>query len=174
MLLIENRERVVSKDEIIERIWDGRVVSESAVASRVKSARQAIGDSGEAQRLIRTAHKLGFRFVAEVESTQAPRDSIAARADAPLVAPVDEPARRPSIAVLPFTLVGVAGPYGSIADALPHDLIVELSPPALAVRHRARVIVPVPWLGRRDRSRPRRAECPLLPVRRRRDRHSIA
>jgi DNA-binding winged helix-turn-helix (wHTH) protein len=65
-LLIENRERVVSKDEIIERIWDGRIVSESAVSSRVKSARQAIGDSGEAQRLIRTVHKLGFRFVAEV------------------------------------------------------------------------------------------------------------
>jgi TolB-like protein len=126
-LLIENRERLVSKDEIIERIWDGRIVSESAVASRVKSARQAIGDSGEAQRLIRTTHKLGFRFVAEVESTQAPRDSISARADAARVAAVDEPARRPSIAVLPFTLVGIAGPYGSIADALPHDLIVELS-----------------------------------------------
>ena len=48
-------------------------------------------------------------------------------ADAAPVAAVDEPARRPSIAVLPFTLVGVAGPYGSIAEALPHDLIVELS-----------------------------------------------
>src|ERR1700677_2419744 len=112
-LLIENRERLVSKDEIIERIWDGRIVSESAVASRVKSARRAIGDSGEAQRLIRTIHKLGFRFVAEVESMQAPRDSIAAGADAARVAAADEPARRPSIAVLPFTLVGLAGPYGS-------------------------------------------------------------
>src|ERR1700677_1138308 len=79
-LLIENRERVVSKDEIIERIWDGRIVSESAVSSRVKSARQAIGDSGEAQRLIRTVHKLGFRFVAEGVSRLAPRASIAARA----------------------------------------------------------------------------------------------
>src|SRR5665213_3994672 len=98
-LLIENRERVVSKDEIIERIWNGRVVSESAVASRVKSARQAIGDSGKTQCLIRTTHKLGFRFVAEVESTPAPRDSIAARADAERVAAIDEPARRPSIAV---------------------------------------------------------------------------
>jgi TolB-like protein len=126
-LLIENRERVVGKDEIIERIWDGRVVSESAVASRVKSARQAIGDTGEAQRLIRTAHKLGFRFVAEVESAQAPRASIAAMADAAQIAAIGEPARRPSIAVLPFALVGVAGPYGSIAEALPHDLIVELS-----------------------------------------------
>jgi TolB-like protein len=129
-LLIENRERVVGKDEIIERIWHGRVVSESAVASRVKSARQAIGDSGEAQRRIRTAHKLGFRFIAEVESTPSPKVSIVtsvASADAAPVAPADEPARRPSIAVLPFTLVGVAGPYGSIAEALPHDLIVELS-----------------------------------------------
>ena len=128
LLLIENRERVVSKDEIIERIWGGRIVSDSAIASRVKSARQAICDSGEAQRRIRTAHKLGFRFVAEVESTAAPRASITTMADAPPpVAPVGELARRPSIAVLPFSLVGVAGPYGSIADALPHDLIVELS-----------------------------------------------
>ncbi len=127
LLLIENRERLVGKDEIIDRVWGGRIVSESAVASRVKSARQAIGDSGGAQRLIRTTHKLGFRFVAEVESTQPPRASIAARADVARSAAVDEPAPRPSIAVLPFTLVGVAGPYGSIADALPHDLIVELS-----------------------------------------------
>ena len=126
-LLIENRERVVSRDEIIERIWDGRIVSDSAVASRVKSARQAIGDSGEAQRLIRTTHKLGFRFVAEVESTHPPRASITGITDIAPVAVADEPARRPSIAVLPFTLVGVAGPYGAIADALPHDLIVELS-----------------------------------------------
>jgi TolB-like protein len=126
-LLIENRDRVVGKEEIIERIWDGRVVSESAVASRVKSARRAIGDSGEAQRLIRTVHKQGFRFVANVASARAPSASVAASADAAEVAAAVEPARRPSIAVLPFTLVGAAGPYGSIAEALPHDLIVELS-----------------------------------------------
>src|SRR5688500_4253882 len=67
-LLIENRERLVGKDEIVKRIWDGRIVSEAAIASRVKSARRAIGDDGRAQRMIRTVHKLGFRFVAQVET----------------------------------------------------------------------------------------------------------
>ena len=63
-LLVENRERLVSRDEIIEKVWDGRVVSDAAIASRVKSARQALGDDGKAQRFIRTMHRQGFRFVA--------------------------------------------------------------------------------------------------------------
>ncbi len=70
-LLVENRERLVSKDEIIEKVWDGRIVSDSAVASRVKSARQALGDDGKTQRYIRTLHRQGFRFVAEVRDEPA-------------------------------------------------------------------------------------------------------
>jgi DNA-binding winged helix-turn-helix (wHTH) protein len=64
-LLLENRERLVSKDEIIEKVWDGRVVSEGAVASRIKSARRALGDDGKSQRWIKTIHGQGFRFVAD-------------------------------------------------------------------------------------------------------------
>jgi len=120
-LLVENRERLVSKDEIIEKVWDGRTVSDSAVASRVKSARQALGDDGKAQRFIRTLHRQGFRFVAEVKVAQSVH-----LADSPVVQ-VAEQASRPSIAVLPFQLMGVAGPYAAIADALPHELIMELS-----------------------------------------------
>ena len=48
-LLVENRERLVSKDEIVEKVWDGRIVSDAAVASRVKSARHALGDDGKSQ-----------------------------------------------------------------------------------------------------------------------------
>src|ERR1700731_745200 len=62
-LLVENRERLVSKEEIIDKVWDGRVVSDAAVASRVKSARQALGDDGKSHRFIRTLHRKGFRFV---------------------------------------------------------------------------------------------------------------
>lgn len=65
LLLVENRERLVSKDEIVERVWDGRPVSDSAISSRVKAARQALGDDGEAQLFIRTLHRRGFRFVAD-------------------------------------------------------------------------------------------------------------
>lgn len=122
-LLIENRERLVSKDEIIERIWNGRIVSEAAVSSRVKSARQAIGDDGGAQRMIRTVPKLGFRFVAEVEPLSAPP----APASAQAAAEAQEPAARPSIAVLPFATIGDSAAAAGVAEALPHDLIAELS-----------------------------------------------
>jgi TolB-like protein/DNA-binding winged helix-turn-helix (wHTH) protein len=133
-LLIENRDRLVSKDEIIEKVWDGRVVSDAAVSSRVKSARQAIGDDGKNQRLIRTVQRRGFRFVGEVKPARSAELLPTARAaglehgqgghagDEPPV-----PASRPSIAVLPFRFTGDAGPYGGFADALPHELIVELS-----------------------------------------------
>src|SRR5262252_3703993 len=69
-LLVENRERLVSKDEIVEKVWDGRVVSDAAIASRVKSARQALGDDGRAQRFIKTLHGQGYRFVAQVSAAQ--------------------------------------------------------------------------------------------------------
>src|SRR5262245_30352804 len=66
VLLIENRDRLVTKDEIVDRIWHGRAVSEAALNSRIKSARQAIGDNGSAQELIRTIRQRGFRFVGPV------------------------------------------------------------------------------------------------------------
>ncbi len=124
-LLIENRERLITKDEIVEQVWGGRIVSDAAITSRIKSARQAVGDDGVAQRVIRTVHKRGLRFVAEVRTVNAPA-AVAASAEEGSEA-TQATARRPSIAVLPFSLVGVAGPNQAIADALPHDLIVELS-----------------------------------------------
>jgi TolB-like protein len=124
-LLIENRERVVGRDELIERIWGGRIVSDAAVSSRVKSARQAIGDDGKRQAMIRTLHGVGFRFVGAAAAATAGR-----AAGEPDAQPQDEapsaPAA-PSIAVLPFRLVGVGGLYAAVADGLAHDLIVELA-----------------------------------------------
>ncbi len=120
-LLVENRERLVSKDEILEKVWDGRIVSDAAIASRVKSARQALDDDGQAQRCIKTIHRQGFRFVADVNVARTVQ-----LVDQP-VAQSAEQASRPSIAVLPFRLMGEAGPYAAIADALPHELITELS-----------------------------------------------
>lgn len=124
-LLIENRDRLVGRDEIVERIWNGRIVSEAAIDSRVRSARAAIGDDGRAQAMIRTLPKKGYRFVAEVQEAGA--TSSPATAPAQPEAPAEEPAPRPSIAVLPFTLNGQGGHVGSLADALAHDLIAELS-----------------------------------------------
>jgi DNA-binding winged helix-turn-helix (wHTH) protein len=70
--LIEHRERLVHKNELFETIWDGRVVTDSALTSRIKSARQALGDSGKAQQFIRTIYGKGFRFVACVRSSILP------------------------------------------------------------------------------------------------------
>lgn len=122
-LLIDNRDRLVTKDEIVEQVWNGRIVSEAAISSRVKSLRQALGDDGAAQRMVRTVPKLGLRFVAEVEVAGGPEPS--ARSGPALDAP--EPSSRPSIAVLPFAVLGDALGAAALADALPHDLIAELS-----------------------------------------------
>ncbi|HLZ79549.1 MAG TPA: winged helix-turn-helix domain-containing protein [Sphingomonas sp.] len=72
LLLVDHRDRLVTKDEIIETIWKGRIVSDSAIASRIKSARHALLDDGHQQRMIRTIHGMGFRFVGPVESLPIP------------------------------------------------------------------------------------------------------
>ena len=58
-----NPDRMISKDELNQQIWAGRIVSDAVVNSRIRSARQAIGDDGKAQRLIKTVHSRGFRFI---------------------------------------------------------------------------------------------------------------
>src|SRR5262249_21155363 len=70
--LVQNRDRIVSKDELIDVIWHGRIVSEAALSSRISAARRALGDSGNDQSLIRTMYKRGFRFVGELDADAAP------------------------------------------------------------------------------------------------------
>ena len=70
--LIRNRERVVSKDDLIGAVWNGRIVSDAALTTRLNAARRAIGDSGEEQRLLKTLPRKGFRFVGSVQETQTP------------------------------------------------------------------------------------------------------
>ena len=65
--LVQNRDRVVSKDDLIASVWGGRVVSESTLTSRINAARKAVGDSGREQKLIRTIARKGFRFVGDVQ-----------------------------------------------------------------------------------------------------------
>jgi pimeloyl-ACP methyl ester carboxylesterase len=70
--LIENRDRLVTKDELIESVWDGRIISDATLSSRISLARQAVGDSGDSQAVIRTVPRRGFRFVAEVSADSPP------------------------------------------------------------------------------------------------------
>jgi DNA-binding winged helix-turn-helix (wHTH) protein/tetratricopeptide (TPR) repeat protein len=73
--LIRHRERVVSRDELIESIWGGRIVSESALSTRINAVRSAIGDSGTEQRLIKTLPRKGVRFVGEVQEERKPSEA---------------------------------------------------------------------------------------------------
>ena len=70
--LVENRDRVVSKDDLIASVWNGRIVSDSTLDSRINAVRKAVGDSGGQQRLVRTMSRKGFRFVGAVTSTGKP------------------------------------------------------------------------------------------------------
>ena len=128
-LLVENRERLVSKDEIIEKVWDGRIVSEAAVASRIKSARHALGDDGKSQRFIRTIHGQGYRFVASAKALRstASFDTSELAGGTRVEGAASGISSRPSLGVLPFRLVGDGGNYAALAIALPDELITELS-----------------------------------------------
>lgn len=132
--LVRNRDRVVSKEEIVQEIWDGRIVTEATISTCMKGVRQAIGDNGRAQRLIRTVHGRGFRFVAEIKS-DAPEPSppvsneppASAAEQVPIQPPKSKAKRaRPVIAVLPFdNLSGGLDEY--FADGLTEDIITNLA-----------------------------------------------
>ena len=125
LLLAENRERLVSRDEIIEKVWDGRVVSDSALDSRVKSARRALGDDGKAQRFIRTIHGQGFRFVAEVKEAAPASSAVGGRGRRRVSRAKPMPSRRSRCCRSAWS--ATPGRYAAIADALPDELIAELS-----------------------------------------------
>ena len=126
--VIENRERVVSRDDLIAHVWGGRIVSEAALARCINGARSAIGDSGETQRLIKTFQRKGLRFVGTLREEQAPPGNAANAATgtekpAPTLALPD----RPSIAVLP--LDNLSGDKGQdyFSDGISEDILTELS-----------------------------------------------
>ena len=124
--LVEHRDRLVPKEELFEKLWDGRVVTDSALTSRIKSARQAIGDSGKAQRYIKTIHGKGFRFVGDVRVAQGESLVVTGgEGEKPDVSIETSP--RPSIAVLPFRSHADSAPYNTLAEGLAHELITELA-----------------------------------------------
>jgi TolB-like protein/Tfp pilus assembly protein PilF len=124
--LIEHRERVVSKDDLLAALWDGRIVSESTLSTRINAARSAVGDSGEEQRLIKTLPRRGVRFVGDVRPEQAPIGSavgdIAASPRPPFALP-----DRPSIAVLPFVNMSGDSEQDYFADGMAEEIITALS-----------------------------------------------
>ena len=129
--LVENRERVVSRDSLLDSVWGGRIVSESTLASHINAARKAIGDSGSEQRLIRTVARKGFRFVGDVkeaptlDGTQSLKAEITAseEASAHALALPD----KPSIAVLPFLNLSGDPEQDYFIDGVVEDIVSALS-----------------------------------------------
>ena len=121
--LVANHDRVVSRDDLIQEVWGGRIVSESTLTTRIASARRAIGDTGKAQRLIRTLHGRGFRFVGDVAdlATQV-ASAPAAQTNLKAWSPDD----RLPIAVLPFESLAGDSESESLAAGLTQNLIAAL------------------------------------------------
>ena len=130
--LIRQRDRVVSRDDVLEAVWQGRIVSESTLSSRINAARAAIGDDGVGQRLIRTLPRKGLRFVGEVREEQVAArietTSSAVSEGSPVVRRTDAAVPDgPSIAVLPFTNMSGDPESDYFADGMAEEIITALS-----------------------------------------------
>jgi TolB-like protein len=130
--LAQNRDRVVSKDDVIASVWAGRIVSDSTLTSRINAARTAIGDNGDDQKLIRTIARKGFRFVGAVRTKQDPLEP-PHDIDTPLDG-MREGTRqalalpdRPAIAVLPFINLSGDPEQEYFSDGISEDIITALS-----------------------------------------------
>ena len=120
--LLENRDRVVSKDDLIASIWHGRIVSDSTLTSRINAARKVLGDSGDKQKLIRTIARKGIRFVGDVHIRPRSFESQPDTQERPLPLP-----ERPAIAVLPFDNMSGDPEHEYFSDGISEDIITGLS-----------------------------------------------
>jgi TolB-like protein len=130
--LVENRDRVVSKDDLVASIWGGRIVSDSTLTSRINAARKAVGDSGEEQKVIRTIARKGLRFVGSVHTQSS--GAKPTQAAAPPADEIHESLRpalplpdRPAIAVLPFINMSGDPEQEYFSDGISEDMITALS-----------------------------------------------
>lgn len=131
IFLIEKNERLVSKEEIYNSIWSGKVVSESALSSRIKSARKTLDDNGSKQEVIKTLHRKGFRFVAKLKCKEPVKSSlpqfIERRSSETSVSGCQISTTKPKIAVLVFSNLSNIAEQEYFSDGITTDIIAHLS-----------------------------------------------
>jgi TolB-like protein len=129
--LARNPGRLVTKDELIEKVWGGRIVSDAALASRIKSARRALGDDGASQRLIKTVHGRGVRFLGELAAAAPAGGGAPAgaddRAEQQAAASAPSTPEIPSVAVLRFHVPSEDPAHVAIAAGITEDLTTHLA-----------------------------------------------
>jgi TolB-like protein len=125
--LVRHRERVVSKDDLINAVWKGRVVSDAALTTRLNVARNAIGDGGDKQRLIKTLPRKGFRFVGTVQEAQRLAVELVSSAHSRDTKPTPNSAPRLSIVVLPFVNLSGDPEQDYFVDGVTETLTTDLS-----------------------------------------------
>jgi DNA-binding winged helix-turn-helix (wHTH) protein len=102
LFLVRNREQVVTRDDLLEAVWEGRIVSDSTLTTHINAVRKAIGDTGKEQRLIRTVSRKGIRFVGEIVEEELPERASVTESEIASERPALALPDAPSIAVLPF------------------------------------------------------------------------
>ncbi len=126
--LIGHSDRLVTKEELIDVLWDGRAVTDSALSTCVRSARRAVDDSGASQAVIKTVHGKGFRWGAPFTITDETVGLVAAPDNREKASGTSLHATgRPSIAILPFSCLGDPGSSATLSEAIPHELIAAIS-----------------------------------------------
>ncbi|WP_150817317.1 winged helix-turn-helix domain-containing tetratricopeptide repeat protein [Pseudomonas fluorescens] len=133
LLFVNNPDRVVSKDDLLQAVWSGRIVSESTITSHINAVRKAIGDTGEEQRLVRTVPRKGYRFVGQIKldisaesrppDIDLPSPAITRQTPASTLVLPD----KPSITVLPFQNLSGDPEQEYFADGVVEDIIAALS-----------------------------------------------
>ncbi len=122
IFLIKNRGRVVTREELLETLWSGKVVTDAALGVRIKDARKAVGDNGNRQEVIKTIHGRGYQFISEILQIDNQEETHAVQGEQQLVTN-----EMPSVVVLPFQNIGGSSESDYLVHGISEEILSGLS-----------------------------------------------